>query len=171
MELVELMKKRFSARKYEDKPIPKEVEDYLIQALKWAPSGKNTQPWKFIFIKDNEIKERLKKACKGQKYVLEAPLVVAAIGFPEDSYPAMGGYWNAITVDVSIALTQMMLAAKEKELDTCWIGAFYEKDVKEILEVPENGMVVSLMTVGYSSQERKTGRKDESEIICYEKYS
>lgn len=170
MEMIDIIRKRFSARKYKDVDIESDKEDILRECLRLAPSGKNAQPWKFIFVKDKEIREKLKKACKNQVSVGEAPLVVVGCGFPEKAYPAMGGYWNSVTCDISIAFTQLMLTAAEQGLGTCWIGAFYEEEVKDVLNIPENVMVVSLMTVGYSDEKGNKNRMRQDEIICYEKY-
>ncbi|MCK9224192.1 MAG: nitroreductase family protein [Candidatus Muirbacterium halophilum] len=170
MELIEIIEKRFSARKYTDKKIEIEKENKIIEALRLAPSGKNTQPWKFILVKTDEIKQKMKKACKGQVSVGEAQLLIVGCGYPEKAYTAMGGYWNSVTCDVSIALTQAMLVAKEVGLDTCWIGAFYEDDVKDILEIPENIMVVSILTVGYSNEQSIKTRLKQEDIVCYEKF-
>lgn len=166
--ILDVIKKRFSARKY----LPKKIEENKIfllkEALRLAPSAKNAQPWKFIFVFDEEKRKELQKACKNRDFISQAPLIVVGVGFPEVSYTTMGGYWNSVAVDVSIAFTQMMLVAKEQGLDTCWIGAFYEDEVKKVLNIPENAFVVSLMTVGYSDGEKKSVRKNADEVISYD---
>jgi nitroreductase len=79
----------------------------------------------------------------------------------EHSYP----------IDLAIALDHMSLEAASLGLGTCWIGAFYQDQVKEILGVPENVRIVALMSVGYPKKlGSKTGRKPLSEIVCYDKY-
>jgi nitroreductase len=65
----------------------------------------------------------------------------------------------------------MSLEAASLGLGTCWIGAFYQDQVKEILGIPENIRIVALMSVGYPKElGSKTGRKPLSEIVCYDKY-
>jgi nitroreductase len=65
----------------------------------------------------------------------------------------------------------LILAATEKGLGTCWIGAFKEKLVKDLLDIPENIRVVALTPLGYPAMEgRDRERKPLSEIVCYDKY-
>ena len=162
MDVFEAIKKRRSIRSYEDKPVEKEKIEKLLEAARLAPSAKNMQEWKFIVITDKEIKEKLVPACKNQKFISEAPVVIAAVSDPS---------FRWYKVDVGIALEHIALEAVELGLGTCWIGAFYEDKVKEILSVPDNMEVVALMTVGYGKEEgKKTTRKPLEEIVCYDKY-
>jgi len=79
---------------------------------------------------------------------------------------------HAYAIDLAIALDHMSLEAASLGLGTCWIGAFYQDQVKEILGVPEEVRIVSLMSVGYPKElGNKKGRKLLSEIICYNKYN
>jgi nitroreductase len=74
-------------------------------------------------------------------------------------------------VDVACAVEHLMLQAEEEGLGTCWIGAFEEKDVKAILNVPEDVKVLALTPLGYPDEEpRYRGRKDLSEILSYDRY-
>ena len=79
---------------------------------------------------------------------------------------------HCIPIDLAIALDHMSLQAAALGLGTCWIGAFYQEELKEILEIPKNVRVVSVMPLGYPKElGSKTGRKPLSEIICYDKYT
>ena len=79
---------------------------------------------------------------------------------------------HSYSIDLAIALDHMSLEAASLGLGTCWIGAFYQDQVKEILGVPEDVRIVSLMPLGYPKKlGTKTKRKPLSEIICYDKYS
>jgi len=83
----------------------------------------------------------------------------------------MGGYMSAFAIDLTIAFEHMILAAANEGLATCWIGAFEEKKVKKILNVPDDVRVVALTPIGYAAEEAKDrGRKPLAEIVSYEKY-
>ncbi len=74
-------------------------------------------------------------------------------------------------IDLAIVLDHMSLQAASLGLGTCWIGAFYQDQVKEILGIPKEVRVVALMTVGYPKKlGPKTERKPLSEIVCYDRY-
>jgi len=78
---------------------------------------------------------------------------------------------SSYPIDLAIALQHLILAATEQGLGTCWIGAFKEKLVKDLLEIPENVRVVAITPVGYPAKEgRARSRKPLSEIVCYDKY-
>ena len=77
-------------------------------------------------------------------------VVIAACSTESDQKMPCGQY--AYTVDLSIALSFMVLQATELELGTCWLGAFNEDNVKNILNIPDNIRVVGMITIGYSDE-------------------
>jgi nitroreductase len=74
-------------------------------------------------------------------------------------------------VDVAIALEHLALAAAAEGLGTCWIGAFHQDQVREVLGVPESVKVIGVMTIGYpTGSPRPKSRKPMSDIICYDRW-
>lgn len=76
MELMEAIKKRRAIRKYKPDPVPKECFDQMLEAARLAPSGVNSQPWKFKVVTDPEIKEKVFLASKNQLHIKAAPAVI-----------------------------------------------------------------------------------------------
>lgn len=172
MSILDVMKKRHSIRKYKNDPLPEDVFERVMEAARVAPSGKNFQPWKFVVVRDRDLKLRLAEASRNQKFIAEAPVVIVACGFPEKSYQRQGNYMTSWTIDVAIAVEHLMLQACEEGLGTCWIGAFDEQKVKPILDIPGDVRVLGLTPLGYPAQEPKDrGRKSLSEIVSYDKYA
>lgn len=171
MEFYEVITKRKSVRKYKSDPIPDDVLNKILEAGRIAPSAKNIQPWRFIVIRDKETKKRIAEASRGQLWIADADVIVVGCILNDIAWGRMGGYMSSGQVDVAIALEHMILAAAAEGLGTCWIGAFVEKDVKEILEVPDNVTVIALTPIGYPAEEPKDrGRKSMKEIVSYDKY-
>ena len=167
---LEAIKKRQSVRSYQDKEIPEEILQQILEAGRLAPSAKNAQSWKFIVVKDEDLRKKLVPACKNQEFVGEAPVIIVGCGTNPDYVMTCGEH--AYSIDLAIALDHMSLEAASLGLGTCWIGAFYQDQVKNILGVPEDVCVVNLLTLGYPKKlGTKTGRKSLSEIVCYDKYS
>ena len=167
--VLEAIKKRQSVRSYLSKEIPGELLQQVLEAGRVAPSACNNQPWKFIVVRDKNLKERLVSACKNQKFVGEASVVIVGCAI-NPSYK-MGNGEYSYTIDLAIALEHMSLQAVALGLGTCWIGAFYQNQVKEILEIPDDISVVALMPLGFpQALGAKRGRKTLSDIICYDKY-
>ena len=169
--LMQLIETRHSIRSYKDQEIEEDKLNYVLQAFRKAPSAKNLQPWKLVVIKNKKILTDIAIACNNQTFMEEAPVIIAACAKEEEAYGSMGGYMNSYPIDIAIALEHLILAATEKGLGTCWIGAFKEQLVKDILGVPENVRVVALTPLGYPAREASIrGRKPLTEIISYDKY-
>jgi len=167
--VLEAIKKRQSVRSYQNKEIPEDILQQVLEAGRLAPSANNKQHWKFIVVKDEDLRKKLVPACKNQKFVEEASVVIAGCGTDPDYVMTCGEH--SYSIDLAIALDHMSLEAASLGLGTCWIGAFYQDQVKEILGVPEGVHIVNLLTLGYPKKlGTKTGRKPLSEIICYDKY-
>jgi nitroreductase len=172
MDVYEAMRTRTSVRGYRNDPVADETLKCVLDAARIAPSGKNGQPWTFIVIRDPEIRRRLVPACKGQSFIAEAPIVIAACGREELAYQKMGGYWNSLPVDIGISFAHLMLAASAEGLGTCWIGAFMEEEVRAILDVPPDVKIVALTPLGYPKGDRVTRpRKPLEEILMYERWN
>jgi nitroreductase len=171
MSVLDIIKSRKSIRKYKRDNIPEDVFLRVMEAARLAPSGKNLQPWKFIIARDQNLKESLAEASRGQLFIARAPIIIIACGCPDMSYPRQGNYMKSWPIDVTIALQHLMLQAEEEGLGTCWIGAFEEKEVKSLLGVPEDWKVLALTPLGYPDQiPRDRGRKPLSEIVSYDKF-
>ncbi|MEO0004613.1 MAG: nitroreductase family protein [candidate division WOR-3 bacterium] len=172
MEFYDVIRRRLSVRAYKPDPVPEEVLMRILEAARLAPSAKNYQPWRFIVVTDEKIRQELVPACRGQSFIAQAPVVICACAIENEAWKGMGGYWSAAEVDVTIALEHIILAATAEGLGTCWIGAFIEAEVKRVLQIPEGVKPVALTPVGYPAQEPKPRpRKALEEIVCYNRFS
>ncbi|MFH1224108.1 MAG: nitroreductase family protein [Pseudomonadota bacterium] len=174
MGLMDVIKGRKSVRAYnKNKNISEENLTKILEAGRLAPSAKNIQGWKFIVVRDKKLLSELVPACKDQKFIADSYAVVAGCSDITDYVMTCGQ--PAYTVDLAIALEHMALMAAELGIGSCWIGAFYEDKVKQILNVPANVRIVSLLVLGYSEKELSkmvtTTRKELKEVVCYDKWS
>ncbi|MEO0092255.1 MAG: nitroreductase family protein [candidate division WOR-3 bacterium] len=171
MEFYDVIRTRKSIRAYKPDPIPDEVLNRILEAGRLAPSAKNIQPWKFIVIKDQQIKKDLVSACRNQEFIGQAPVVICAVALEKIAWGRMGGYWSSYPVDVAIALEHIILAAANEGLGTCWIGAYDENEVKKILRIPEDVKIIALTPIGYPAQDPSPKpRKPLSEIISFDTF-
>ncbi|MCK4321902.1 nitroreductase family protein [candidate division WOR-3 bacterium] len=169
MDVKDAIMERRSVRSYKDKEIPEEDLNTLLEAARLAPSARNKQSWKFIVIRDKEKREVLAQAAAEQEFVGEAPVVIAAVALEPDYVMRCGV--PAYAVDLAITVDHITLQAVELGLGTCWIGAFYQDQVREILKIPDNCKVVALLPVGYpATSGGLKNRKSLKEIICYETF-
>jgi nitroreductase len=170
MELWEAIRKRRSIRKYKEQPVEEEKLDRVLEAGRLAPSAGNRQEWKYIVVQDQATREELAEAANGQRFVAEAGVCIVCCGAEAEHVMSCGQ--ASYPIDVAISVDHMTLAAVEEGLGTCWIGAFKESAVKELLGIPEDVRVVALLPLGYPDMEPKPRlRKPLSEIVCQERWS
>jgi nitroreductase len=176
MNVLEAINTRRSVRAYSSQSIPDDVMERMRQALRWAPSACNYQPWHFVLVFDEQLRRKIAKTANDQTWMGDAPVTVVACGLPDLAYKRMGGYWNSAAVDVTIALDHLTLAAVAEGLGTCWIGAFPEPPIKELLGVPESVKVVAMTPLGYPATADlnhpldETRRKPPAEIFSTDRY-
>jgi nitroreductase len=167
MDVCDAIAFRRSIRDYLDKPVEEEKIKKVLEAGRLAPSAGNRQEWRFVIVKDKELREKLMKAAGDQKFVAEAPVVIAACAL--DSSHVMRCGQPSYSIDVAIALSFMNLQATELGLGCCWIGHFEEEQVKQILKIPKTVRVVQLMTLGYFEENPPPkSRKRPDEIVSYD---
>ncbi len=171
MNVSEAVLSRRSVRSYKEKQIPEECLHRVIESARMAPSARNKQDWKFVVVQDEEKRDELHRASNGQKFVKEAPTVIVGVATkPEDKMKC--GIPTGI-VDVTIAMDHMALKATEEGLGTCWIGAFDQERVKEIINIPKGCRVIALMTMGYPEEGLEVmykERKEPGDITCRDTY-
>lgn len=143
MDVKDAIHSRRSIRKYERRPMPKDVLDDLLDSARLAPSSNNLQNWSMVVITDDALKQKLVPASGNQKFVGECSAYIVAIVEKGSCYP---------TIDAAIALDHLSLRAVELGLGTCWIGDFEQERVKELLGIPRELEVAICMTVGYPAQ-------------------
>ena len=171
MSVLKVIRERKSVRRYKPDPIQEDVLFRVLEAARLSPSGKNLQPWKFILVRDSSLKQKVAEASNKQYFMAEAPLIVVACGFPDDCYSRMGNYMKSWPVDVAIAMEHLILQAQEEGLGTCWIGAFEERDVKSILNIPDDVKVLALTPLGFpDAVPLPRGRKKLEEITSYDSF-
>ncbi len=163
MDILNLLKSRRSVRIYKDLPVPKDLLLQILEAGRWAPSGANLQPWHFIIVTDQETRKRIGEVAKfffiKSSHVERAP-VVLVLGFDKRK----GKYGR---YDVTLAGGNMITMATSIGLGTCWIGAFDEERVKEILQIPEHIEVIGLITLGYPEEKPEPPPRLELEKIVH----
>ena len=152
MSLLDVILNRRSIRRYENKEIPKDVLDKIVEAGRQAPSAANRQPYHFVIVTDSEIKKELKG--RFSRFLKDAPVVIVGCANPK---ALLTGKWA--TVDTTIALENMALAAWSLGIGSCWIGSFNEEKTKELLKIPEDWKVVALVTFGYPAEQPKPRKK------------
>lgn len=158
--IMNVIKERRSVRNFEDKPVPEELIQNVLEAVQWTPSWANTQCWEIVVIKDPEIKAAVQAAVPkvnpAFKSIVNAPVVLALCARLKDS----GYYKGEVTTkfgdwfmfDLGLATQSIVLAAHAAGLGTVIAGLYDHDQVAKAINMPEGHEQVVLIPMGYPSK-------------------
>jgi len=169
----EAVENRRSIRKFEDKPVSDGDIWEILNAARMAPSWANRQAWRFVVVREEATRERLKETLSENnpagKHGFKAPVVIVLCAVKDEATVHQNKPYYL--VDAGLAMQNLMLAAVDKGLGTCWVGLFDENRVREILGIPDSVAVVGMTPVGYPAQNPEPRpRKDLAELTHYEQW-
>jgi nitroreductase len=172
MELIEVLKKRRSTRKFLDKEIPDTLINGIIELANSSPSAGNVQARAVVVIRDQKIIEKIKNIASGLiRFESVIPILLVILAKPDESaikYKERGKNLYALQ-DATIFAAYLQLLAVEKGLSTCWVGSFREEQVAEILKLPNGVRPVAMIPLGHGAEQPAPGiRKSLKEIILKE---
>ena len=165
MDVLEAIKGRRSVRKYKKESVSEEQVRQILEAGRWAATKGNKQPWKFIVLKDDQIRNDLANTLPTGKFLFEVPLGIAVVVKPDDPIHAVQ--------DGAAATQNMLLAAHGLGLGACWISAYdmpFESDAKQILGIPEEERLLSVISIGHPAETPQKEKKGLEEIAFVNKY-
>lgn len=149
MEFKELIKARYSCKKYDGKQISNDQLQAILKAGRLAPTAKNLQE-QHIYVMQSE--EALATIDEVTPCRYGAPTVLVVAFDAQDVYVYPGEQRDSGIEDASIVATHMLLAAKDAGVDSCWINRFNPAELKEKLGLPENEEILMLMDLGYAAE-------------------
>jgi nitroreductase len=199
MDYWEVVKKRRSIRKFQERRVPKAIIDALIETARMAPSGGNSQAWQFGVVTDKDIIRRLAHAAGEQMWIAQAPLVIALCGdvswnlakLTEDDFslgvnrerftPEFIEYLRKYPDQRAVSLLfnnsapllpgeHIFLTAVNFGLSACWVGHLDIKEASKILHLPEQYACLFLMPVGYEKEEPARIKRKGITEVAFQNY-
>lgn len=176
MDFYELSSSRRSIRSYLDRDVPKDELVKLIEAAQSAPSAGNCQPWHFFVVKDKDLKAKIVEKAYNQNWMLTAPAFIIVCADIQRTTPRYGDRGRNLYClqDTAAAVQNILLCAKSMGLGTCWVGAFDEEGVRQVLDLKEDVPrradlhPVAIIPVGYPASESGTlRRRPIGEIVTF----
>lgn len=165
-DILHIITSRRSVRNYKKEKIKDEEVQKILEAGRWAPSASNNQPWRFIVINDdNQIKKigEVTKILTINNFVANSPLIIII-------YTERRHRW--VDLDCGMCAQNMMLEAHSLGIGSCFIGAFRENKIKEIVNLPQDYYIVGLITFGYPEGEARPKERIELyQLVKYNYYS
>lgn len=179
--MINEIRTRRSIRKYTDQPVTDEIVMQLLESARLAPSGSNTQPWHFIVVRSEAMRQQLAKVAHNQKWMADAPVNLVCVADArcrisesvpvslEETSPLVET--KQIIRDMSIAVEHIVLEAESLGLGTCWIAWFEQKDIRPVLNIPSDKYVLCILTVGYPGEKPAARpRRKLEDIVHYESW-
>jgi nitroreductase len=172
MDFLEIIKKRYSERKYENKKVEEDKLLKILEAGRIAPTGANAQPQRIIVVQQKESMDKLNKCAN----LYGAPLALIVCGDHKNSWKRSFDGKDILDIDVSIVTDHMMLQATELGLASVWICYFNPAVLREEFNLPENVEPVNILAIGYAAGEAPSpdrhdkARKPLEATVHYEKY-
>lgn len=165
MDVIDAIRNRRAVRKFSGQPVPDEVLHAILSAGGRSQSSKNTQPWRFLVVRDRAMLETLSKLGDFAWHLAGANFAVILVGTVEST-------WNSF--DLGQAAAQMQLAAHELGVGSC-IAAIYQRDeAKQVLGIPQDHSVFCAISFGYPAEDHKPlrmgGRKSLDDLVIWERW-
>lgn len=174
MNLLELIKKRCSVRKYAPTPVEKEKIDYILEAARLAPSAVNRQSWYFLLVTEQAGCEKIYK-CYSREWIQTAKCFIVICGDHAQSWKRGYDDKDHVDVDAAIATEHICLAAAEQGLGTCWICNFDAVHFRELFELPDSVEPIAIVPIGYPDpadtfETNTKKRKELQEVLKKESF-
>lgn len=177
--MIKEIEMRRSIRKYIDKPVEEAKIMQILESARLAPSGNNTQPWHYMIVRSEEMRQKVMEASHNQKWMMTAPVFIVCVAdvrcrikddrevYINDSSPE--DEVKRIIRDTSISVGYMLLEANNAGLGVCWVAEFTQEEIRPVLNIPPDKYVVGVITVGYPDESPKPRpRKKLDDIVHHE---
>jgi nitroreductase len=180
MTFLELVNRRWSVRRYADRPVEREKIELCLEAARLAPSTSNSQPWKFVVVDEPDLRSSVAAETVApfrafNTFTHQVPVFVGVLVDRANLEARTGKMlrrFDFSLIDIGIATEHFCLQAAELGLGTCILGWFDEKSVKKLLRVPRNKRIYLMIAAGYprDDQTPEKRRKPMEQIRSYNRY-
>lgn len=162
--VLSLARNRRPVGSFDDRPVPAETLECVLEAARYAPSAKEAQPWRFVVVHDARKRHRLASAAFNHPHARSAPVLVAACARVHTHVSGVGR--PSWPVDLAAAVQNMVLAAADLGLATSWLTGYRESAVRETLDIPDSVPVAALLALGFpEGLERLPEREAWSDVV------
>jgi len=154
LDFFEVINRRFSVRSFQTTAVEDATLQAILEAVNNAPSAGNLQAFEVVVIRDPERKRQLVKASFDQSFIAQAPVALVFLTNPDRNrakYGSRGAELYSVQ-DTTIACTYAQLAATASGLGTCWVGAFDEDRVREVVGAPAAWRPVAILPIGVPTE-------------------
>lgn len=159
MDAIQAIKSRVSIRKYKNIPVPIEILNDLVDCARLAPSGYNRQPWVFVVVTDQDLRDQISRAARYGKFIKDSGACIAVF---------CDGTGETVLEDACASTENIIIAAQSYGLGTCWVNSHkkqHSEKIMKLLHCPAEYELMTLIAVGYPDEEKRTPKKPLDEVI------
>lgn len=187
--ILDLLQNRFSCRKFQDRSIPDNVIQEMLETARLSPSGGNEQPWRFGVITDPDLIAHIAEVSHKQTWIAKVPLlIVLCTCFVSDErggrdiqkqrFPEYAEFIDTIEQrlyralnqeehQTKIAGTHIALTALEHGVHPCWVSRFEVMRVAKLLRLPDGCLPSEILAFGYPEKQRNMAKKKPLEDMVF----
>ncbi len=157
-QVIEVIKKRRSVRKFQPKPVPEEVIKDILDCARLAPTAINIQPWLFGAVTDPDLKGEIADITDHGKFIKNCAVCFAVFTDPTQKY---------FLEDGCAATENILLACTAHGIGSCWVAGHkkaYVDSIRSLLNVPETYTLIALIAAGYSNEQPSPKKKTLDEV-------
>ncbi|MFH1776828.1 MAG: nitroreductase family protein [Candidatus Omnitrophota bacterium] len=164
MQVYKAIVERRSVRRFKNKKISLELITRILNAGRWAPSGLNNQPWRFVVVSNPDLKQKIAACTDSAKTINSAPCVIAVFLDKKNSYNR-----DKDMQAVGACVQNMMLGIFDLRLGGCWLGEILNKKTKiaKLLNVPRSYELAAVVAFGYADEKPRAVRRSRIEQLVF----
>lgn len=172
MSLLQLIKTRKSVRKFKPENVSKELILQLLEAVRWAPSAVNRQPWRFIVVNEPKLIEKIQESYP-REWFKSVRQVIIVCGNHEESWKREHDQKDHCDIDIAIAADHLTLKATELGLGTCWVCNFNPDIIQKSFQLPDSWEPIVLLPFGFpvevdtDATPIEKNRKDLAKLVYF----
>jgi len=162
MKILDIIRSRRSVRKYIDEPVQDITINEILEAARWAPSGLNNQPWRFVVIKDESFKKKISELTHYSSIVTGSNFLIAVF------YNQPAGYnRDKDLMSIGASIQNMLLYAHEAGIGSVWLGEILKnrEKINALLGIEGSNEFVAIVAFGFPGEEGVSERKKMSDLI------
>ncbi len=172
MEFSQLLKDRYSVRKFEPTPVTKEEIERILEMVKDVPTACNNQPQRYLVLM---TKESMEKLAQCTRYTFNAPCAIVVCQNAAEAWVNSYDNEGKGDIDAAIVATYLMLAIHDQGLGACWVGSFDAKKASELFNIPDHVKPVAVFPLGHPAKDstpisKHFERKDPRVLTLYESF-
>ena len=147
-ETMRLLRRRRSVRSFANRPVSRDSLEQLLEAARWAPSGRNTQPWRFVVVESAKTLKDLAELAPQRGIVASAPVSIVVLRDLDAGYDELKDAQG-----IGAAIQNILLAAESIGLSACWTGRTRDAAIEQLVGATQNQELMAIIAVGYSDED------------------